>query len=140
MKIYSKKGEEKDKRMNMISVDIRSRTPIFEQIVLSVEDLVLRGVMRADEHLPSVRALSAELGINPNTIQKAYTELERRGIIYSVATRGSFVSSDITSLREKSKKELVAKLGDTLRDAKKKTVTKEEMLELVEQIWRENND
>ncbi len=126
--------------MSVISVDLRSRIPIFEQIVASVEDLVLRGIMKPDEQMPSVRALSAELGINPNTIQKAYSELERRGITYSVATRGSFVSPDTTALREKSKKQLLSKLEETIRDAKKKSVTKQEILEIAEQIWRESND
>ena len=126
--------------MSVISVDFRSRTPIFEQIVASVENLVLRGIMKPDEQLPSVRALSAELGINPNTIQKAYSELERRGIIYSAATRGSFVNSDTAALREKNKEQLLAKLEESIRDAKTKSVTKEEILSLAEKIWRESND
>ena len=58
--------------MSLIYVDLRSRRPIFEQIVDSVRDLALRGLMQPDEHLPSVRALAAELAINPNTIQKEY--------------------------------------------------------------------
>ncbi len=126
--------------MSVISVDFRSRTPIFEQIVASVENLVLRGIMKPDEQLPSVRALSAELGINPNTIQKAYSELERRGIIYSAATRGSFVNSDTAALREKNKEQLLEKLEESIRDAKTKSVTKEEILLLAEKIWRESND
>ena len=126
--------------MSVISVDFRSRTPIFEQIVASVENLVLRGIMKPDEQLPSVRALSAELGINPNTIQKAYSELERRGIIYSAATRGSFVNSDTAALREKNKEQLLVKLEESIRDAKTKSVTKEEILSLAEKIWRESND
>ena len=67
--------------MSLIYVDLRSRRPIFEQIVDAVRDLALRGLMQPDEHLPSVRALAAELAINPNTIQKAYGELERQGVI-----------------------------------------------------------
>ena len=66
--------------MNRIYVDLRSRTPIFEQIIDAVQDLAIRGLMQPDEPLPSVRALAAELAINPNTIQKAYAELERRGV------------------------------------------------------------
>ena len=126
--------------MNLITVDLRSRTPIFEQIVHSVEELVLRGMMKPDEQMPSVRALSAELGINPNTIQKAYAELERRGIIYSAATRGSFVSSDTSALREKSKTDALKKMTEQMSDAKSKGVKKDEILAIIEQIWREIND
>lgn len=126
--------------MSIITVDLRSRTPIFEQIVCSVEDLVLRGIMKPDEQMPSVRSLSAELGINPNTIQKAYTELERRGIIYSVNTRGSFVSSEIASLREKSKSDMLARLHSQLEDASTKGVSKEEITAIVNKIWRDSND
>ena len=126
--------------MSIITVDLRSRTPIFEQIVCSVEDLVLRGIMKPDEQMQSVRSLSAELGINPNTIQKAYTELERRGIIYSVNTRGSFVSSEIASLREKSKSDILARLHSQLEDASTQGVSKEEITAIVNKIWRDSND
>ena len=126
--------------MNLITVDLRSRTPIFEQIVHSVEELVLRGMMKPDEQMPSVRALSAELGINPNTIQKAYAELERRGIIYSAATRGSFVSSDTSALREKSKTDALKKMTEQMTDAKSKGLKKDEILAIIEQIGRESKE
>ena len=86
--------------MSLIYVDLRSRRPIFEQIVDAVRDLAIRGLMQPDEHLPSVRALAAELAINPNTIQKAYGELERQGVIYSLAGRGNFISPDISRLAD----------------------------------------
>ena len=92
--------------MSLIYVDLRSRRPIFEQIVDSVRDLALRGLMQPDEHLPSVRALAAELAINPNTIQKAYGELERQGVIYSLAGRGNFISPDIARLADTHREEL----------------------------------
>ena len=124
-----------EKGMTLITVDLRSRTPIFEQIVQSVEELVLRGMMKPDEQMPSVRALSSELGINPNTIQKAYAELERRGVIYSAATRGSFVSSDTTALREKSRADALEKMREYMNDAKSKNIEKDEILAIIEQIW-----
>ena len=126
--------------MNMITVDFRSRVPIFEQIVQSVEELVLRGMMKPDEQMPSVRALSAELGINPNTIQKAYAELERRGVIYSAATRGSFVCSEISALKEKSKTDTLLRLSSLLEDAKAKGISRKEIAEIVDNVWRDNND
>ena len=64
-------------------IDSMSRQPVYEQIVDQVEQMILSGLMRPGEQLPSVRSLSLELSINPNTIQKAYAELDGRGIIYT---------------------------------------------------------
>ena len=72
----------------MFSVDPLSRTPVYEQIVEQCEQYVLLGVLCAGDRLPSVRQLSVELSINPNTIQKAYIELDRRGMVTAVPGRG----------------------------------------------------
>ncbi|PPA70867.1 GntR family transcriptional regulator [Jeotgalibacillus proteolyticus] len=76
----------------MFTLDTRSRVPIYEQLVDQLKKLMMRDVMQPDEQLPSVRSLAQELTINPNTIQKAYRELEREGFIYSVPGKGSFVA------------------------------------------------
>lgn len=75
----------------MFELDLRSRAPIYEQLVDKFIELIIKSVLKPDEHLPAVRALATELTINPNTIQKAYRELEHRGYIYSVPGKGSFV-------------------------------------------------
>lgn len=75
----------------MINLDLKSRVPIYEQLVDKVKQLIIQGVLKPDEKLPSVRSLAQELTINPNTIQKAYRELEREGYIYSLPGKGSFV-------------------------------------------------
>ena len=75
----------------MINLDLKSRVPIYEQLVDKVKQLIIQGVIKPDEKLPSVRSLAQELTINPNTIQKAYRELEREGYIYSLPGKGSFV-------------------------------------------------
>ena len=67
----------------MIKIDYRDARPIYEQVVDGIEGLALRGALPADTQLPSVRQLAMELSINPNTIQRAYGELERRGVIYA---------------------------------------------------------
>ena len=103
--------------MSLIYVDLRSRRPIFEQIVDSVRDLAIRGLMQPDEHLPSVRALAAELAINPNTIQKAYGELERQGVIYSLAGRGNFISPNIAKLADTHREDLLAAVAASIRAA-----------------------
>ena len=79
--------------MSLITIDYRDRKLIYEQLVDNVKELILRGDLKKDDHLPSVRALAKELGINPNTIQKAYAELERQGVIATLPGRGSIILS-----------------------------------------------
>ncbi|PXW92672.1 GntR family transcriptional regulator [Streptohalobacillus salinus] len=75
----------------MFELDMRSRDPIYQQLVEKFKSLIINQVMIPDEQLPSVRSLAQEMTINPNTIQKAYRELEIQGYIYSVKGKGSFV-------------------------------------------------
>ena len=72
----------------MFKIDIMSRVPVYEQIIEQMEKFILTGILSAKEQVPSVRSLSVELSVNPNTIQKAYSDLDRREIIYSVPGRG----------------------------------------------------
>ena len=76
----------------MFELDIRSRKPIYEQLVERLKELIIAEILKTDEQLPSVRTLAQQLTINPNTIQKAYRELEVQGYIYSIKGKGSFVS------------------------------------------------
>lgn len=76
----------------MFELDVRSRKPIYEQLTDKVKEMILHGILQTDEQLPSVRTLSQQLTVNPNTIQKAYRELEREGYIYSLQGKGSFVA------------------------------------------------
>ena len=76
----------------MFEINAISRSPVYEQLVDQVERYIMLGFLREGDQLPSVRALSAELSINPNTIQKAYGELDAKGILCSVPGRGCFVS------------------------------------------------
>lgn len=124
--------------MSRIMVDLRSRKPIFEQIVDSVRDLVVRGLLKPDEHLPSVRVLAAELAINPNTIQKAYGELERQGVIYSLAGRGNFVASDISSVKDAHRAELMNALKKSALEAAEYGIAEDEMINGIKDVLREH--
>jgi GntR family transcriptional regulator len=75
----------------MFELDFRSRIPIYEQMVARFKELVISSVLKPDEQLPSVRVLAGELTVNPNTVQKAYRELEHQGYIYSAPGKGHFV-------------------------------------------------
>ena len=78
----------------MFTIDKMSRTPIYEQLIREFELCILSGDIPENGQLPSVRALSQELGVNPNTLQKAYTEIERRGLCYTVPGSGRFIAKD----------------------------------------------
>lgn len=84
----------------MFDIDLMSRTPIYEQLYRRVIELIIKGVLGEQDKLPSVRALATDLGVNPNTVAKAYALLERDGIIYSLAGRGSFVAKPDTLLAQ----------------------------------------
>ncbi len=75
----------------MFELDLRSRTPVYEQLADKITELIIKNVLKPDEQLPSVRILSSQLTVNPNTVQKAYRELEHRGYIYSLPGKGSYV-------------------------------------------------
>ncbi|NLL77196.1 MAG: GntR family transcriptional regulator [Clostridiales bacterium] len=89
----------------MIILDYKDARPIYEQIVEKFKLLILKGILQKDEQMPSVRSLAVELAINPNTIQKAYMELERQGYIYVIKGRGNFVA-DNGNLLDERKEEL----------------------------------
>ncbi len=76
----------------MIQIDYRSPKAIYEQVRDEIKRLIMKGVLREDEKIPSVREIAGTLAINPNTIQRAYRELENEGFIYSVKGKGNFVS------------------------------------------------
>lgn len=90
----------------MLEIDKFSRVPIYEQIVAQMERHIRLGAFLQEEALPSVRTLALSLGVNPNTLQKAYAELERRGLCISVPGSGRFVSrnaQDLLLLRSREK-------------------------------------
>lgn len=75
----------------MFKIDLKIRTPIYEQIVNNFKNLIITGKLEEDAKIPSVREMSKILSVNPNTIQKAYKELESKGYFYTVLNQGSFV-------------------------------------------------
>ena len=111
----------------MITIDYKDRRPIYEQIVSSIEDLAVRGVLEPDSQLPSVRQLAVELSINPNTIQRVYSQLEKTGVIYSVKGKGNFVAADPKRLREEKMEQILQEMEKLLRQALALGVGRERM-------------
>lgn len=120
----------------MIVIDYKDKRPIYEQVIEKFENLIVRGALEGGSKLPSVRSMAIELSINPNTIQKAYMELERAGYIYSIKGKGNYVadSEDIT----KRKKEMVIEQSKKLvLLAKALGITKEEFMENLNYVFGE---
>ena len=117
----------------MIIIDYKDTRQIYEQIVDKFKTLILHGVLQADEQMPSVRSLAMELSINPNTIKKAYAELERQGYIYTVKGRGNFVSGD-GRLVEERKCECIQKILELAKELMEIGMTKIELIREIEQL------
>lgn len=102
----------------MIMLDYKDTRPIYEQVVEKFQTLILKGVLEPDAQLPSVRSLAFELSINPNTIQRAYGELERQGFIYTVKGRGGFVryNEDLLEIRKERLREQIAEILEEARE------------------------
>lgn len=115
----------------MITIDFRDKRPIYEQLVDKIEELVSRGYYTAGQALPSVRQLALELSINPNTIQRAYSELERRGIIVITKGRGSFITEDVQKLVNGKKTSLMNELRELLAKMKQVGFTIAEITDIV---------
>ena len=117
----------------MISLNYRDSRPIYEQIRDELRKLIVSGALATDEKLPSVRALAAQLAINPNTIQRAYNELEAEGYIYSVPGKGSFAAGNAAA-GARRREELLRQAGDLLRELRSLGVNQEELAALLKEV------
>jgi GntR family transcriptional regulator len=119
----------------MFQIDLKSRKSIYGQIVDNIKELIRAGLLRGDEKLPSVRDLSGLLTVNPNTVQKAYRELERQGRVYTVSGLGTFVEkgkTDWTGLPLRP--EIVDRLRRDLQPLSAAGMTREEIRALVDTL------
>ena len=116
----------------MISLNYRDSRPIYEQIKDGLRKLIVTGAMAPDEKLPSVRALATQLSINPNTIQRAYNELEGEGYIYSVPGKGSFASGSMDADAAR-RKELLTRVRELVTELRYLGITDEELLAILKE-------
>lgn len=120
----------------MILIDHKDRRPIYEQIIERFEQLILCGALEKNSPMPSVRSLAMELSLNPNTIQRAYQELERTGYIYTIKGKGSFVSEtsqNADKKRQEVKKEMYAGIEKALLAG----ISPEELRKMLEECIEE---
>ncbi len=123
----------------MLVIDKYASKPIYEQLTDGIERNILLGIMKEGEAIPSVRELSVALGINPNTIQKAYLELDRRGIVISSPGRGSFVREGaVITIKVRERKKLDS-IRETARELRVAGVSREELIGIIDDIYKEED-
>jgi GntR family transcriptional regulator len=116
----------------MFSIDLTSRIPIYEQIYQKIVGLILNGTLAENDQLPSVRSLAKSTGVNPNTVSKAYQELERNGVIYSVPGRGSFVSAQNY---DEFRKKVLTDFDSTVNEAFEKGISPEDLKARIDNLY-----
>lgn len=117
----------------MIRLNFRDSRPIYEQIMENLRKLIVSGAIAPEERLPSVRELATKLAINPNTIQRAYRELESEGYIYTVPGKGSFAAPGAgVSLQKRG--ELFRRLEEAAVELKYAGVPLEEIVARIEAV------
>lgn len=116
----------------MFSLDSRSREPIYVQLEKEIIKYINLGVYEEDSPLPSVRALATELSINPNTVSKAYKNLEQHGVIYTSPGKGVFVNKTDLSVIHREAEKIVSA---AIKDAKNAGMEKDEVLSIVNAVW-----
>lgn len=119
----------------MFKIDVRSRQPIHMQLQKQIVRYVSLGILAPNEQLPSVRAMAQQLGINPNTVQKAYSALEMNGVIYTVASRGAFVSPDGEHL-DQIKKISAEHFSEAVKSARDTGLSEDELVDIVHDAYK----
>ena len=123
----------------MFTVDNQSRQPVYEQIITQVERFIMIGLLNEGEQLPSVRNISIQLSVNPNTVQKALTELFRRGIIISIPGRGSFIANNAKELLTQYKMKELSKINELAHELYLAGIDKKSVLNEIEKAYKEED-
>ena len=121
----------------MFQLDFGDHRPLYEQIKDKMKELIINGVLSENDKIPSVRELAASLAINPNTIQKAYKDLENEGYIYSQKAKGNFVSPKEAAKEATNVLELSEAILNTVREMKFLGVKKEDLIKRITEIYEE---
>ena len=124
----------------MLYIDVMSRTPVYEQIITQIEKLIGAGIMKEGEQLPSVRSLSIQLSVNPNTIQKAYGELDAKGIIGSVPGKGCYVMPGACEILQGNAKKRLSKITEIASELLLCGITMEEIIDAVKQAEKPDKE
>nr|WP_295279442.1 GntR family transcriptional regulator [uncultured Blautia sp.] len=120
----------------MIVLDYQDRRPLYEQVEEKFRNLILNGALESGSRMPSVRQLAMELSINPNTIQRAYMQLEQEGLIYPVKGKGNYIA-DSEEVRKISIASYTKELKDLIRKGKAIGVEEEDLIYIIRECYKE---
>lgn len=115
----------------MVNLDYQSRTPIYKQIVLEVERYVSLGILKPKDQLMSIREMATTLGINPNTVKKAYTELESKGVITVISTKRAYVSDNIKRVVDEKINSKINEIKSIIAELEQLGVIKAEVIQKI---------
>lgn len=119
-----------------IDIQTKSGRPIYEQIERQIKDMIITGILKEGEMLPSIRTLAADSKISVITVKRAYEDLEKEGMVYSVQGKGFYVDTpDLQYMKEKKTVGLEEKLGEWVDAAKTSGMSKEEALDMLGILW-----
>ncbi len=120
----------------MIALDYRDKRPIYEQVVEKLEKLIVCGALESNTRMPSVRSLAMELSVNPNTIQRAYAQLEQDGYLYTIVGRGNYVTCE-AEWKKGRVQTVLKEFTEVLTKARETRVPRGELLALFDRIYPE---
>ena len=120
----------------MIALDYRDKRPIYEQVVEKLEKLIVCGALESNTRMPSVRSLAMELSVNPNTIQRAYAQLEQDGYLYTIVGRGNYVTCE-AEWKKGRVQTVLKEFTEVLTKARETRVPRGELLALFDRIYLE---
>lgn len=123
----------------MFLLNPQSKLSLYEQLVEQLRKQIVLGNAAPGSPLPSVRQLSVELGVNPNTIQKAYREMEQEGLIVCLPGRGSFVTSDVARMQERQRAAELANLEKALRLCREIGISYTSVQALTNKVYKEGS-
>ena len=115
----------------MINLDYTSRTPIYEQIVNEIEKYVALGILKENDKILSIRELASNLGINPNTVKKAYEILENKNIIISMSTKGTFIKKNADNVKDDIINNYIKDINNIIKEIEKLGLNKEEIIKRI---------
>lgn len=121
----------------MYQIDVMSRVPVYEQIVEQTEKFIMTGILKEGDKIPSVRNLSIQLSVNPNTIQKAVSELDRRGLVASVPGKGCFITDKARRTLCMAKRNDLSVVREKIEELALAGVEKEEIIEVIDEVYKD---
>lgn len=122
----------------LINIDNKSSVPIYQQIVDEIKEQVIKGILQGGDKLPSVREMASIITANPNTISRAYSELERQNVIETIRGRGTYVTVDYKPVMEKERLEnLKGNIKKIIVEAKYMGISKEKILKIIENTYED---